>query len=1145
MTSTPQRPKSPQSTAETPNLDSELSPRTLEEMESVRKAVQLTDEQILGSKSPNLEVIENIEEPDVAQFSDITESDVMPELENMTLDSDQAKTRKTPAQTFTKPKSSLPEVMKQFSGKLYPDYKKIEEYKDEYSIPLVTWQYRGSTITPPKLPKNHYLNDYAFIIFTANVSHEVTWRRTIHNSPIIREVVSAATLCQVMLDNRFVIKTLGEQKRDDIPDLNFRMILPLHPMDVIRAERRLMNEIENVRFKQVFDKVPFIPLQFELPWIEFPEDFVFKFAKLKKIRPTQHDFLTYFYNYSNIRFEGKTFAANCRHRTSHWDEHPFCVNCMVRFGIPRCKDIDDDDEVYYCPYCFIMGPNAMKNWLERWTYWENRLFEAKKKNEKLKELGSNKLQNYIRTQFDADLYSSKCDYNPDWDYGYFGYCRPSWAVPIFMSWQEFWFTKDNGIDLLEKVNRHREIFKSWANAHIDMSPNVCEFKHFAKLVDLTELPTAQKSVTQPVPVAYDVEGVSKKRKRCESRPSSIERKSKSRPSTPDPTSSGQSTPSRSKPRRSKSQSTDSRSGLRPDYLRTRNDDVDYTSQLFWFETEMEVTQVVPSPEKEVTVEYISAREYSNLIQNRDDSGSMAVDSPSRAIIEAQKRERQLLKSLEAETKADSESQPTGETKTQPEGETETRLEMEIETEQKVSDPAQSSTQTNLQTEAQVKVFTDSLGNPIPTHIDEVTVVNEEGSFLHKKVISINTGLVITESMSPIRPVTPRTDLSTPGSLNLTESSPDVPSKQRVTRASQSQIPSRVYLGKTNPDVVTSHLDISYTHHSDSDQVTGGDGLSEDPVVTTSGVTEPDKTPVTSSETERVYHASPVDYKVISRPIRTTTNVTGSNPNIILSPTMLRLNRTLDLGTPLSRIWTCANRSLTYPTQDLTQDVKALRLMSIEAASGLKGEMPVREYDGPMHEGDDVVLDDMEEYATYPVTDRLATKIDQSLEMYKNSAYAPKFPTSIQANVAGCSVYSLMTTVKQPIQSQNQSYPKNSNSLNLIQSEAVRLEANTRAMGVMAENDAHLMPALLKYVSDKKEADQNDSEEIRFLNSLVNGLRLNVKMRENLIAENLAIVTAVRRRDNIERITSSHTEVDDYVSRKLSDSTPNYLLSDDD
>ena len=120
---------------------------------------------------------------------------------------------------------------------------------------------------------------------------------------------------------------------------------------------------------------------------------------------------------------------------------------------------------------------------------------------------------------------------------------------------------------------------------------------------------------------------------------------------------------------------------------------------------MEVTQVVPSPEKEVTVEYISAREYSNLIQNRDDSGSMAVDSPSRAIIEAQKRERQLLKSLEAETKADSESQPTGETKTQPEGESETRLEMEIETEQKVSDPAQSSTQTNLQTEAQVKVFT--------------------------------------------------------------------------------------------------------------------------------------------------------------------------------------------------------------------------------------------------------------------------------------------------------------------------------------------------------------------------------------------------------------------------------------------------------
>ena len=42
------------------------------------------------------------------------------------------------------------------------------------------------------------------------------------------------------------------------------------------------------------------------------------------------------------------------------------------------------------------------------------------------------------------------------------------------------------------------------------------------------------------------------------------------------------------------------------------------------------------------------------------------------------------------------------------------------------------------------------------------------------------------------------------------------------------------------------------------------------------------------------------------------------------------------------------------------------------------------------------------------------------------------------------------------------------------------------------------------------------------------------MRENLIAENVGITTAVRRRDNIERITNKQSVVDYFVSRKLHD-----------
>ena len=50
----------------------------------------------------------------------------------------------------------------------------------------------------------------------------------------------------------------------------------------------------------------------------------------------------------------------------------------------------------------------------------------------------------------------------------------------------------------------------------------------------------------------------------------------------------------------------------------------------------------------------------------------------------------------------------------------------------------------------------------------------------------------------------------------------------------------------------------------------------------------------------------------------------------------------------------------------------------------------------------------------------------------------------------------------------------------------------------------------------------------------------MKMREDLVAENLGIITAVRRRDNIERISTIQGEIDHFVSRNLADEDPNLL-----
>ena len=1072
MTSTPERTSTPRdSQLETPDLSSQLSPGTLDEIESVRKLVQPSDLELQSQSGPTLNQVESVEIPDLSGMSGQTESDApqeTPELEK------KSKTSKPPLPTYKKPKSSFPEFVKDFAGKLYPDYDKVEEYQEEYEIPLITWQYRGSTLTPPKLPVGHALQRYGFITSMANISHEVTWSPTIHSDPIVVEVVSAATLSQVILDNRYVIRTLGEREDDNEFDLNFKMVLPINPMDVIRAERKLICEPENEKFKLVYDKIPFIPLQFELPWIEFPENFVFKFKNMTKIRPTEFDYLTYFLNYSNIRFNGVTYAANCRHPTSHWDEHPWCVSCMVIAQIARCSDVFDDEEESCCPYCFVMGPVALKNRLTRWIYWENKV-----KTEHITEMKSNRLQTYIRHQFDADLQSKTCDYNPDWDNGYFGYCRPSWAIPIFMSWQEYWFVTNNGVDLLEKVNYHRDIFRQWSYAHINRSPNRCEFQHFPAFIPLTELPTATKAVTQAIPVPFDPElSISKKRKRTQSRPSSAERASKSRPLTPDPSS--QSDATLTPGRRSKSQSLDSHSH----FLRTRNDTVDYTFTEQPFGFELKGPELTPT-KPEVTLKFVSALEFISQTQTQasDSAQNLVVDSPSRALI--------------------STKSPL---KTKTETETEAQVDADVQTQRQYPEFETVST----------------------------IVTNSLGTFRHEVV---TTGgphkLPIIDSFIPIALSTPKAaDLSSTCSLNLTSSTPENPTVIRVTKAPGSPLPVTTQSGNAgSPDIVTPHrTDVSLTCHSTlrpSPPTQSGDG-----VVLTS-----------QSETTQhlVFHPAATNFKVISQSTqKVRTALTSSAQEIITSPVVNPVNRSLDAGTPLSRVWTSRNPGLTYPTQDLTQDVKALRLLSVESVAGLKNEEPLREFEGEIHEGEDVILDDMEEYPIHAVSLRFKTKIDQTLEYYSNSAYAPSFPPSLFGNTAGCSPYGLTTNVREPIRSRAGSFPVDANSMSMLQSEGVRLEANSRLLGKMAENEAYLMPALINFVNDKKDKAESGSDELGHLNSLVNGLRLNMKMREDLVAENLGIITAVRRRDNIERISTIQGEIDHFVSRNLADEDPNLL-----
>ena len=1151
MTSTPGRVSSSVPRLETPELNFTLdsdqlttpdslanfSPKTWEEIKSVQRVVQPSIG-LINPPSYNsiLRTYNDIEMSDHSaseHFDDgLSDEDNMStsQLEAETLaDVDQSSTSEyqselqTDAQgpkvMYKRPKlSDLVELVKTNSGKLYPDVSKVEEHVCEYLIPLVAYQYSGSTLVPPKLPVGHSLQRYGFITSMANLSHEVTWQGA-PNEPKIGEIVSAAVMSQVILDNRYVIRTNGAPEDPDNFDLDAKMILPISPYDVIRAERRLICDEANQAFKHVIDKVPFLPIQFELPDIEFPDDFVFDFFGKLKNRPTQVDYYKYFFNYSNIRFDGLTYAANCRHPTSQWDEHPWCVNCMFVSNIEMCPSVEDDDVESPCPYCFVMGPIARKNRAERWAYWVNR----EKAENKKSLIQSHKLKNYIRTQFDADIYSKTCDYNPDWDLGYFGFCRPSWAIPIFMSWQEYWFAINNEVNLLDRVNQDRAIFGPWAQARLDRATNLCNFAPFVAFHPLTELPTSNLTVTQPVPVYFNPDKGSKKRKRTPSRANSLERSSKSRPTTPI-------TPERERsaaPRRSKAQSLDSR----PRNLRTRNDTVDYTCSETPFSFELKEPEVTPSA-SEVTVEFMSAQQFYNATHNKPRVESLTVDSPARA--------SNLAKSVAQE---------------------QTESETQLETE----------TKTDSETQRVEVTLVESETGETPLEIKKTYFSTNDGDFVKIEKFTQGSSLPILSTINLAS--TPKSSYSSPCSLNLTSSSASTPAVvvgiTPITRVTQPSSPDVVTGLRASLDLEcetqrSEHesMDAMSTHDRDEDKPDQGHGDAEiedisddnDEMEQDEQKSAEDEQTLVHSTAESTlpeppkltqhlkFHPSAKNFKIISKPrFEDTTSTTPSREPPILSPRVTQPARSLEEVTPISRLWTSPSPNLTFPTQDLTQDVTTQRLLSINAAADLKKEKVLIESERGNHKGDDNMLDDMEEYPFHKPTNRVIDKVDDTLNYYRNCAYAPDFPKSILANCAGCTPLGVNLDARDPVRSRVGSYPHDGASMNLLQAEAVRLESNSRALAKMAENDAYLMPALLNYVETKRrEADETNIEEVKRLNSLVNGLRLNTKMRENLIAENLGVVTAVRRRDNIERLTNLQDEIDHFVSRELDEDDPKLL-----
>jgi hypothetical protein len=190
--------------------------------------------------------------------------------------------------------------------------------------------------------------------------------------------------------------------------------------------------------------------------------------------------------------------------------------------------------------------------------------------------------------------------------------------------------------------------------------------------------------------------------------------------------------------------------------------------------------------------------------------------------------------------------------------------------------------------------------------------------------------------------------------------------------------------------------------------------------------------------------------------------------------------------------------------------------------------------------------------TYLPGNRVISAVNRSLARYSEDAYSPKFPENVPANCIGCAESDISVTPPSPIADEKGAYPRNSTALNLLQSEAVRLDANCRSEVQVLEHEAFLIPALIEYV-DRRLSRRSEPEDDLALRDVVDALRMNLVQREDLVAENLAIATAVRRRDNVERLTDqSHTisavvsaELADQAGKLIPDPVQSDLVDDDD
>lgn len=270
-----------------------------------------------------------------------------------------------------------------------------------------------SILPPLKGTLEHERKDYLIELIE---KRENTIYTVYHDDDTSTEYyVSNQVMAQLILTNKFEADTDTEGKVILLPKSERDLQVALNQVRILEV---------NEGAKRVLELYPYFPEQHDLPECCPPESFKLKFDKWDVGLPSAANLRIFLFAPSNFRYNGLSYAANCRHQTASWDEHPWCPACWAEAKLPDCTEAN-------CYICKRMGPRAKRRMLKKLKWWRDAFAENKER-----DVLTRGLPHKCMTQLQCDFASYKHCINPEWEKGYLGFCRPSWAIPIYTTTSE-------------------------------------------------------------------------------------------------------------------------------------------------------------------------------------------------------------------------------------------------------------------------------------------------------------------------------------------------------------------------------------------------------------------------------------------------------------------------------------------------------------------------------------------------------------------------------------------------------------------------------------------------------------------------------------------------------------------------------------